>query len=307
MLLEVLRVDSNVREIISQHFTNRIRVSLFVPCYSGHPTFQTVVEVSCFELLNSFVGCDPESLDSDVDPTEYALSDIVLIAIDVTFSRIRLELLGKHGDEYQLHIRKHRFELAITELSGFNLITLHWNCLLPRRGKTPKFKRRVSSNTPITLEHKYKEFDLLSTTDSQLVLRNWVLSPVQEILHSGAFIETGHFTSRSPSLSPLRIIYSDGDKVKEIKFYTSNEIRHRWQISSIAISATELPTHRNNYQHIQAYGFRSVSMNSLNDAEAFTKYRIPYHIEYFNEPVKYPIRIRVNVCAILIDFHSVHH
>ena len=303
VVLELLNIDPQIRALIAQHFTNTFNAQIFVPKSSRHPTMQCSIEVSCFELLNSFIGLAPENVRGKAfDPTDYTLSDVVLNALDAASTRIKQQVFDKYCDELQLDIKSHKIKLALTKLSVFNMISLHWHSKPSRSPNIMKFKRKMTSNAPVRLDHKHKLFGEVPAAQSEFAYHSWMLFPFQEILHSGMFRNRGHFHLRRPSLNKTHITCTDGNRVKEVKLYTAPETRQRWQISHIFIFAKELPTkHKDINRSLEAYRFRASALSTLNDGAIFTEHKVSYYIEYREKKVKFPNRKRCHVCHMCFE------
>ena len=269
-----------------------------MPKYCEHPAAQCSIDVSCLELLNSFVGSAPENVRGKAfDPTDYTLSDIVPKALDAASTRIKQQVFDKYCDELQLDVNEHEIKIALTKLSAFNLLSIHWHSKPSSSPNIMKFPRNLASDGPVRLDHKHKQFGEGLAAESEFAFQSWVLFPYQETLHKGRYLDRGHFLLRRASLSKTHITCVDGDRVKEVKLYSDPETRQRWQISHICIVAQELPTkHNDPGRSLEAYRFQASPLSTLNDGALFDELVVPYHIEYGKAKVKFLNRKRRHVC-----------
>lgn len=314
---EVLRIDEIIRDIISQHFTSTVCAQIFVPKRIGSPVLQVFVDVSCFELLGYFVGKDPDKLRKNknkADPTKYKLTDIVRNTFQATSARVKQQVYNEYCDEYELHTKKHRIQVAVIKLSAFNSLSMDWHSKKTRSRHLIKFKRKVHSNAPVLLLHGDKQFiempaGFIGPAPGPVVMRRlWLLFPIQEIMHGAGRLGEGHFTWREPSQNQTHITCTDGmDRhtiVKQSELYTKTEDKQRWNVANIVLFAIELPPIHDNYvQRVAAYGVRVEQMRTLNDSAMFIKHKAPPFIEYFPKAVKgkFLNRGQLHVCQIYFN------
>ena len=265
VVVEVLRVDDNIRDIIARNFTNTLEIWIFVPSYGKYPVVHRFLDVPCFELLNSFKGLRPKKVvkGSKPKPLQYTISDIVTDAFDGTWERIKLEMYNEYVDEFELDIRAHHIEIGLFKQSAANVITMHWDYTLSRSGNAKKSSREVVCNTPIILKHKVKQIGHMPACNSVFEYRTWVVSSFQEILHTG-LLGDGHLYSRRASTDPNRITCTDADSVQNVGLYTVSKDpnrptraeRMRKQIGAICVFSTELPAPARGF-NVESYCFRT--------------------------------------------------
>ena len=308
---EVLRVDGLVRDTISQHFTNTVRAQIFVPFRSKYPVLQVdSIDVSFFELLGHFIGKDPDliclgkNIKKKADPTRYTLPHVIQNAFVAGSTRVKKRVYDMYCEELGLDTKSHRIEVTIDKLSRLHSCSMDWHSKETRAQQPIKFKRKLHGDAPVLLLHGDKQFPAGAAAGPVVTRRSWLLSPIQEVMHSGVHRNKSHFTWRAPSLNKTHLTCTDGQDrhkiVKQRQLYTKTEAEEqRWHVANIVFFAIELPPVTDNYvQCVAAYGVRVEQLRTLNDSALFIEHQPPPFIEYTSKAVtgKFLNRGSLNVC-----------